>query len=248
MIFEKDYLFTSLNLIEEKIVTLKDKEALHLKEKEILPGMIITIHDKNGSDFRARVVSITKDEAVLKIFDKLKRETEPLLNIFLLQALIKKEKFDFIIEKSTELGVFGIIPIETKKSQRIEEFFKNHKKIHRWPFVAVRATLQSRRAAVPRITKVVRLKEAIDMISNFDHKILISEKENNLSLKEYLIHNRSGVNVAILVGPEGGWDDEEIKMINASGFVSTSLGPRILRVETATIAAISIIQAIWGDI
>lgn len=219
-------------------------EALRFQGARV--GSILTVTDAIGKDFRARVVSFTEDEAHLFIFEAFPSPTESPLEIILLQALPNKERMEWIIQKATELGVSIILPFKSEKSISLEEREQKQKKAHRWQSIALKAVQQSRRARVPEIESYRTFEEALSFCKEEGLKILLWEKGGR-NLKEILKGSRERL-IYALVGPEGGFTQEEVKRATEFGFIPVKLGQRILRTETAAITLIGILQYELGDL
>ncbi len=209
-------------------------------------GSILTVTDDSGRDFRARVLSLSEKEASLFIFEVFPSPTESSLEIILLQALPKKERMEWIIQKTTELGVSMILPFKSEKSISLEEREIKQKKAHRWQSIALKAVQQSRRAKVPKIEAYRSFEEALAFCKEEGLKIILWEK-GGMSLKELLRESRNSL-VYALVGPEGGFTEKEVLRARECGFIPVKLGQRILRTETAAITLIGILQYELGDL
>jgi len=209
-------------------------------------GSLITLTDSDGNDFRGRVLRLSKEEASVLIFDAFPSPTESSLEIILLQALPEKERMELIIQKATELGVSSIIPIKSERSISLEERESKQKKVHRWQEIAIKAVQQSRRAGVPRVEAYRSFMEALKSCEGEGLKILLYEKKGE-NLKDVLRQHPSK-RIYAMVGPEGGFTEEEVKLAKDEGFVLVKLGQRTLRTETASIALVAILQYELGDL
>lgn len=213
------------------------------------PGAIVTVPAEGGKEYRARIVESTDDEVVVRLFEELPFVTESHLHICLVQAVPKKEKMAFIIEKATELGVNRIVPCMSARSTDIGRAAVRQDKSHRWGAVAEKATEQCRRRSAPLLEAVCSFPQAIEGFSGFDGaKLLLYEKEARVRLKDLALADIPVEKVVIACGPEGGFTDEEVSFAQRSGFVAVRLGGRTLRCETAALAALSVIQFQWGDL
>lgn len=212
------------------------------------PGEIISITDRTGCYFRGRVFRITAKVCEVRLFERAPKAVESPLDILLLQALPEKERMEWIIQKSTELGVNTIVPFYSKRSTTIEERERGQKKAHRWPIVAQRAAKQCRRGRAPVITPYTSLTHALSYGTESDLKIMLWEKARDKGINTLLDDNLRPFRVCLLVGPEGGFDDDEAELAQGAGFHLVGLGPRILRTETAAIGIVSIIQNRYGDL
>ncbi len=209
-------------------------------------GSLITLTDSDGNDFRGRVLRLSKEEASVLIFDAFPSPTESSLEIILLQALPEKERMELIIQKATELGVSSIIPIKSERSISLEERESKQKKAHRWQEIAVKAVQQSRRAGVPRVEAYRSFMEALKSCEGEGLKILLYEKEGE-NLKD-ILRQYQPKKIYAMVGPEGGFTEEEVVLAKDKGFILVQLGQRILRTETAAITLVGILQYELGDL
>lgn len=208
-------------------------------------GAIVTVL-VDDTEYRCRIVKVNEEKAVVHPFERLALPSEPDLLITLVQVLPKKEKMELIIQKATELGVGTIIPCVSARSITLAERDVTQKKSHRWTSVARKAAEQSRRRVIPLIRECVAFTSALELVSQSDLKIMLYEKEPTRRLHDLMpMKPRS---LAIVAGAEGGFTEEEIMLARTKQFIPVRLGGRILRSETASIAAISIAQFLWGDL
>jgi len=229
---------------QEVLIKGPPLEALRFQGGRV--GSLITLTDSEGSDFRGRVLCLSKEAASILIFDAFPSPTESSLEIILLQALPEKERMELIIQKATELGVSAILPFKSERSISLEEREVKQKKAHRWQEIAVKAVRQSRRAKVPRVEAYRSFREALEACGGEGLKILLWEKEGEL-LRKILRQNRPQ-KVYAMVGPEGGLTEEEVDLAKGKGFIAVKLGQRILRTETAAITLVGILQYELGDL
>lgn len=216
-------------------VTLRGEDVKHMfSVLRLRPGDVVTLCDGKGHECEAELTSISKAEAVLKAGPVRDSVSEPGHLITLFQCLPKTGKMETVIQKGTELGLFALVPAVSERCVALpgKDF---EKKRERYQKVAEEAAKQSRRGIVPAILPAVELKNAD--LSGFDTVLLAYEEEHTVSLKQALAS--AGKNIALLIGPEGGFSEDEVAMLQKKGAVSVSLGPRILRTETAGPAAIA---------
>ena len=211
-------------------------------------GEIKTVEDNKGRHFRGRVFSLGKSNCEVHLFENLKKRMESCLDLLLLQSLPEKERMELIIQKTTELGVRAIVPFHSERSISLEEREKFQRKAHRWPEIAKKASSQCRRAFVPVIEPYTGFADALRYADEYDLKMLLWEREFKAGLKGICSNVNLPTSICVLVGPEGGFTENEIVMARAAGFITVGLGPRILRTETAAITIIAVIQYIWGDL
>jgi 16S rRNA (uracil1498-N3)-methyltransferase len=232
---------------EEIIITGDNARHLALVLK-IHPGEPITVFDGQGCRYDCTVMKVHKNEVIVQLMNKTPYSAESPLLITLAQSLPKGDKMDLIIQKATELGVREVIPLVTERSQ-----VRHTHKIERWRKIALSASRQSGRDKIPEIHEPLDYKEYLNSptgkCGNGEFTgIIFSEKHKTRNLKQVLSGFRETKPITVLVGPEGGFSKGEVSAAVEKGFIEASMGPRILRTETAPIAAISIIQYELGDL
>ena len=211
-------------------------------------GAIVTVVGPEGFECRGRVVRVDGDYASVRVFERLALPTESHLSIALVQALPKKEKMSFIIQKATELGVNSIRPCTCARSTSPGDAGTAQDKSHRWSEIARKAVDQCRRRTVPVVSPAVGFRDAIGSFSEFEAlKLMLYEKEPRTRLKDVVAAGRLPAAIVLACGPEGGFTEDEVGFAADKGFVPVSLGERILRCETAVLAALAIVQYAWGD-
>lgn len=231
------------------LIRIRGRALKRLRERVDRAGDLVTIRDNRGRDFRGRVVTLTAEYAETLIFESFRGSVDSFLEIYLLQALPKKERLEWIIQKTTELGVYAIVPFESDHSITLEERDRPQKKSHRWQAIATRAAQQCRRAVVPQIHLTVPFARALDFGCDTHLRILFWEKESSRGIRELLAEWKGRIQrLALMVGPEGGFSPREIELAREKGYVPVGLGERILRTETAAIAAVTLIQYELGDL
>ena len=157
------------------------------------------------------------------------------------QSLVKEQKMDLILQKSCELGVSEIIPINATRSiVKLDK--KESKKVERWNKILKEASEQSKRIVVPKVNEIMDIKDLTNL--DYDIKILCTVNELSMSLKEVLNKDLNNLKILLVIGPEGGFTDSEEKILIDNGFISTTFGRRVLRTETASLYALSIINYI----
>ena len=193
--------------------------------------------DKNEL-YITKIISLEPFE--IEIIEKKDTYNELDIKVTICQSLVKENKMDLVLEKSTELGAYEFIPLITRNSIIKLDKKEKEKKVIRWQKIVKEASEQSKRNIIP---KVLEIKE-IEDISNMDYdlKILLSVNEVSTSLKNVLQNHRKCDKMIIVIGPEGGFKDCEEKYLIEHGFIRTSLGNRVLRTETASITALSMIN------
>ncbi len=211
-------------------------------------GQIITVQDINTMIFRAGIKCLSSKKALIHVFERRKFFNNNGFQIILHQALPEKERMEWIIQKTTELGVHRIIPFKSEKSISLEEREKKQKKTCRWPYIALRASEQCRRQDIPAISPFCTFQESLKAAKDSQIKIILWAKNEKIpSLKKFLGQQIKDHQISIMVGPEGGFTHDEIRLASKEGFTPVQLGSRILRTETASIAILSILQFTLGD-
>ena len=228
--------------IERGYAQINDQDAHHLtRVLRVEPGQKFEISD-NLHVYLAEVETARKDLVRFRILDQIDA-AEPVVHTALFAALIKFERFEWLIEKATELGVSEITPVQTERSEKGLEAAAA-KRVTRWQRIAREASEQSRRARLPIIESPIDLAETLRMEA--DHRYALDEAEARPILSVFPDACPPGDRAALLVGPEGGWTERERTAIAAAGWTAASLGNNILRAETAAIAALAIVNAAWG--
>ena len=181
------------------------------------------------------------DSMTLSIIDSYEEDRESNIELTIAVSLVQEQKFDLILQKLTELGVNNIIPVKTERSiVKINKIKKKKKKI-RWENICKEASEQSHRVTIPKIHNIISLKELLNQKKELN--LICSLNEKTKPLEEYL--KKDLKNILFVIGPEGGFSNKEEQFLTENGFESTTLGKRVLRVETATIYVASIINYIY---
>lgn len=210
------------------------------------PGEVLTALDPQQGCWRVRLTAVGEEPRGVP-FQLLAGSAESRVAIEVYQAVPEKERFELVLQKLTELGVTRIVPVETAHSVTVAERDAGQAKSHRWPDVILRAARQCRRAMLPELLPVHTFAEALSLAAEAELALMLYEGEGGWSLGEALGKLRPQ-RVALLVGPEGGFADHEVDAARALGIVPVSLGPRILRTETAAIAGAALLQGLLGDL
>ncbi len=207
------------------------------------PGDTITVLDGQGKKYTYSILTVHKKEITAKKVSEEQFLSESPISITLAQSLPKGDKMDMIVQKATELGVSRIIPLITERSQ-----VRTTEKLPRWRKIALSASKQSGRATICDISDTTDLKNFFSEIPDDAGRLIFYEMQENITLNKELNKLKGVKELVILIGPEGGFSMDEVMTASQNGFRSVSLGPRILRAETAPLTAISIIQYELGDI
>ncbi|MDO8734908.1 MAG: 16S rRNA (uracil(1498)-N(3))-methyltransferase [Elusimicrobiota bacterium] len=231
--------------IDGDIAEISGSEAHHLKDvlrKKV--GDAVFLFDGKGNEYKAEIERIRDKEIELKILSKTQINSEPKIKINLFQSIPKLKKFDFIVEKSTELGVSKIIPVISERT--IPELSLRAKaKQSRWQKIAVSASKQCGRTVVPEICSVMNFQDAVKSVYIGENpsksiSLIPWECEQKTTLKKiHSIINSQFLILNLFIGPEGGFSNAEIELAKKCGVIPVTLGKRILRTETAPIVVIA---------
>lgn len=241
--------FIAADQIKDNTVILKGEDRHHLLN--VLrqgPGGEITVLNGKGEEYLVRITGVTTDQVNGVIIDKVERQTEPRVKITLVQSLPKADKFEWILQKNTELGVSRFQPVFTERSNIKLDQAGRERKLVRWNKIIREAAEQSGRQIVPILEPIRSWDE---VISNFkgELKLIPWENESTRSLKQVL-EGQNGIpeQVMVLIGPEGGFSLQEVENARSRGAVPVTLGPRILRTETAGLVVASALLYHFGDL
>jgi 16S rRNA (uracil1498-N3)-methyltransferase len=210
-------------------------------------GDRLTLFDGAGGEVDAEIVSVGRDNTVLSLGTHRLVPTPAGARIVLLQSLARGERMDWIVQKTSELGVSRVVPVVTARSMAKVDAANGSKQRARWEKIAREAARQSGRADVPDIGEAIALRDALaSSVREGDLRLALWESSEGHPLRQAL--SAAPAAVTLLIGPEGGFADDEIAAASAAGFQIVGLGPRILRVETAAIVAVALVQAATGGL
>ncbi|MBE7050439.1 MAG: 16S rRNA (uracil(1498)-N(3))-methyltransferase [Ruminococcaceae bacterium] len=239
--------FIGTSLEGENSVTITGDDVSHIvRVLRLKEDDDIVVCDSDGTDCVCSITSFSKDEVTATILSRGKCQTEPPLSITLYQGVPKGDKLDTVVQKCVELGAVRIVPVAMKRSVAVIK--DSEKKRQRLQKIADEAAKQCLRGKLVKVDSVMTFKQAIeDAKESFDLKLLPYEDERVKSIKEVLKESKDAKSVCIFIGPEGGFDSSEVELAKENGFYSVSMGPRILRTETAPLAAITAVMYELGD-
>ena len=222
---------------------IEGDDARHLtRVLRVEAGQRYEISD-NAEVYLAEIETARKERVVFRTLGKLEPPA-PTPRVILCAALIKFDYFEWMIEKATELGVGEIVPVETLRSER-GLARAAHKRLERWRRIGLEASQQSRRAHLPEIREPMRFQEALSHHANYEYA-LDEDGSGSPPLISSLPRNGAAADsIAVFVGPEGGWTEEERSAFAPAGWTRVTLGPLILRAETAAIAALAVVSQAW---
>ena len=240
--------FVSKNNIVGDKVTIDGDDVKHIyKVLRLENGDRVNINDCDGKEYLGEIISADKKEVKVNLLKELEVSNESNLKLVLFQGLPKSTKMDLIVQKGTELGISEITPVITERvvvKSELGEFNKTE----RWKRIALEACKQSKRSLIPEINTPIEFQELLNRTKEFDLVVVPYENAEDFGIKnliEYIDHEVK--KVAIVIGPEGGFEDSEIKELLDRGSKIVTLGSRILRTETAGFVCATLLQYELGD-
>ena len=235
--------YVDFALSPDSVVELPDKVVRHLNVLRVKNTEEIVLFNGNGKAYPALPEVLEKRRASVRILREEATDNESPLNITLVQAVSAAERMDFTLQKSVELGVAEIRPVISERCVVRLSGERAEKRVARWQEIVVSACEQSGRNIVPKVLPLTTYAQALQQLPQETTKLLMSL---NRAQKLSDIRPQSG-KVVFMVGPEGGWTEKEEQQAFDAGFQSVTLGKRVLRTETASLAAIASMQTLWGD-
>ncbi|MCI9589294.1 MAG: 16S rRNA (uracil(1498)-N(3))-methyltransferase [Lachnospiraceae bacterium] len=236
------HFFVLPQAVEGDKVTITGPDVNHIRNAlRMRQGESLLISDGEGNDYHCRISLIESGLVEARVIER--RESRELpVRLYLFQGLPKSDKMELIIQKAVELGVYEIIPVITKNAVVKLDAKKEKSRLERWQAISESAAKQSGRSKIPKVEKVMLLKEALEMAEGLDRILIPYENQSGIdtmrkALEETGEDTRS---IAVFIGPEGGFDESEILLAKEQGAVPVSLGRRILRTETAGLAILSL--------
>lgn len=238
------HFFVNETQIEEKQITILGTDVNHIKNVlRMKIGEKILVSNGSNRDYLCEITQIASDVVQAGILEIDETGTELPARIYLFQGLPKADKMELIIQKAVELGVYEIVPVATKRSIVKLDAKKEESKQKRWQAIAESAAKQSKRMLIPNITSVMTFKEALRYAQTFEHKLVPYENATGMQgTKEILNQIKPGTSIGVWIGPEGGFEEDEIDLAVQNGCEKITLGKRILRTETAGLTTLSILM------
>ena len=201
------------------------------------------ISDGESRTYLCEVEAYEEDVAVLHILEEMEADTEPASKLYLFQGLPKSDKMELIVQKAVELGVYQVIPVAMKRSVVRLDDKKAAKKVERWGEIARSAAKQSGRGIVPKVGGILKYDEALMLSKELDVVMIPYELAEGMERTKQIMESvKPGQSVGIFIGPEGGFEKEEVEQAKEAGASEITLGKRILRTETAGLTALSILM------
>lgn len=238
--------FVKANQVQNEIIKILGEDVNHIKNvlRKNIDSEIEICNQDNGKAYHCKILSIKDDEILCNILEEMK-EQESRVKVDIYQGLPKADKMEFIIQKSVELGVNSIIPV--KMSRCIVKIDKKDekKKLDRWNKISESAAKQCGRNFIPEIKPMIDIKDIINLKDKYDEILIAYENEKENYIKNELIklkELKQELNLAIIIGPEGGLEEKDVMVLKENGAKIVSLGNRILRTETVALNILSVIM------
>ena len=236
------HFFVEPSQIQENHIFIDGPDVNHIRNVlRMNPGEEVNVTDGTGEKvYRCAIAAIGEDTVELNIMWAQEKGMELPSKIYLFQGLPKSDKMELIIQKAVELGAFQVIPVSMKRCVVKLDEKKADAKIKRWQGIAEAAAKQSKRGVIPTVVPVMSYVQAVKTASEMDLKLVPYELAEGMPQTKQLIESaRPGQQIAIFIGPEGGFDPEEIRLATEAGIQPITLGKRILRTETAGFTTIA---------
>ena len=241
--------FIQRSMVTDGVVNVSGELVRHLiKVLRLKVGDRMILADGEGAEYEGVLASVEGERAYVRITESMPLpDVAAIPEISLLQGIPKGDRMELILQKGAELGVNRFVPLLSSRAIPRLTGDKAMERVRRWERIVSEAARQSRRSDIPQVGAIVSLAEAL-VVADQEVKLLLWEGESLRGLREVVESRPAPVSVALLVGPEGGFSPEEVAQAKAAGFIPVTLGPRILRTETAGLAVLAILQYVWGDV
>ncbi len=237
--------YVDQTMISDQHITIDGSDVNHIKNVlRMRAGDRLVVNDTCGTDYYCIIDNISKEEVSLTIEATKRCEAELSSKLYLFQALPKLDKMELIIQKAVELGAYEVVPVVTKRCVvKLDGDKRQEKKLLRWRSIAESAAKQSARGIIPNVTDPMTYAEALEYSRKLEYNIIPYEHAEGMDEARKVMEEAAGKgSVGIFIGPEGGFEDEEIEKALAAGIKPISLGNRILRTETAGMTVLSILM------
>ncbi|CAJ0711493.1 Ribosomal RNA small subunit methyltransferase E [Ralstonia edaphis] len=242
--------FVDTPLAPNTTVTLDESVTRHIHVLRLAAGDDVCLFDGSGHEFRARLDAINKRDATASLADATQPDTEARYTITLAQGIAGGDKMDWLIEKAVELGVNAVAPLQTERGVVRLSGERAAKRVQHWQALVQAACEQCGRARVPVVAPVATLREWLAATKSTDTPRVLLSPRGTQSLTQWAVQSRThieGNGIVLLIGPEGGLSPDEEALAEAAGFLPLTLGRRILRTESAALAAVSALHAVLGE-
>ena len=243
------YFYMDSSVATQSVVTIDGSEAHHIKNVlRLKAGDHLKLFDGTGAEYEAIISSLEAATVEVEIQRKLQSDAISGIRILVAQAFLKEKKMDDLVRKLTELGIAGWIPFFSRRTIARPDKKRLAGRLQRWNRIAAEALKQCRRKNMLEIFEPLGFEAMLEFGKDCDLKIVFWENETTSVSRYFGSSTDNQLNsIMVMLGPEGGFTDQEISRARQAGFVTAGLGPRILRAETATLAACTLIQYLFGD-
>ncbi len=243
------HFFIDSSVVTKPLAAIKGSEAHHIQNVlRLKPGDSIKLFDGTGFEYEAVIINMSAKKVDVEVRRKLPAAVNCGVQIIVAQAFLKEKKMDDLVRKLCELGVSAWIPFFSQRSIARPDKKRLAGRTQRWKRIATEALKQCGRSDAPEIGEALSFEDVVDFTNGCDLKIVFWENESHpLSRDIGSKRQHPFKKILVMLGPEGGFTKQEIKTAEDSGFVVAGLGPRILRADTATLAACTLVQYLFGD-
>ena len=238
------HFFVTPDQVKGDLIFVEGSDVNHMKNVlRMRIGEEVTISDGNNRQYLCEIREYENEEAVLHIVEEVSADTELPSKIYLFQGLPKQDKMELIVQKCVELGCHCVVPVATKRCVVKLDDKKAKKKIERWQQIAESAAKQAGRGVIPEVQDVMSFKEALKYAKELDVVLIPYELAEGMKETKQIIEGiKPGQSVGIFIGPEGGFEREEVETAIREGAKAITLGKRILRTETAGLTTLSVLM------
>ncbi|WP_232695385.1 16S rRNA (uracil(1498)-N(3))-methyltransferase [Brevibacillus daliensis] len=236
------YFIDSQQFFDHHVVITGDDVHHLVKVMRAEIGELIWVSDGRGRVVKARLSALDTKEVRADIMEDVQQETELPIQVTIAQGLPKGDKLEWILQKGTELGATAFLPFQSERTIVKLDAKKEPKKLERWNKIVKEAAEQSHRAYLPEVKASVSFKQVMELAKGYSKAMIAYEKEDTKRMGEALQDLQPGDSLLVIIGPEGGLSEAEVRLAEANGITSVSLGPRILRTETASQYVLSAIS------
>ena len=239
-------IYTEQTLSPDITLSLEPTAATHVaRVLRLRVGDTLWLFNGDGHDYRARIETVERREVRVRVRERVAVTTEPRRPLTLVQGVSKGERMDWVMQKAVELGVTQLVPVLSEYGVVRLEGERRQRRWRHWRGVVIAACEQSGRAVLPSLAPVSELSDWLSHVEEGPHELRLVLHPGAQTPLPAVDAPAGGVCLA--VGPEGGWSEAELEALEVRGFRRVSLGPRVLRTETAALAALAAVQTLWGD-
>lgn len=220
-------------------------DAAHIvRSLRMRAGETLTLCDRDGEDYLCEITVVSPEKVALRVLEHSPCRNEPSCKITLFQALPKGDKMEWIVQKAVELGVYEIVPVQSARCVSRPDSRAAARKVERWQKIAEEAAKQCERGIIPRVGELIPFPDAVRLAEGMQKRIVFYEGGGE---DVGTLVDAEDKSAAVFIGPEGGFEEDEVGAVLKAGGSAATLGPRILRAETAPLAALSVLMYATGN-